>query len=170
MPRNCPKHWLHNCISSLPNRVNAVAPDSCDRLAITLGGSWSPFVATCGKKEGGGECGLGRIPSPVQWRAGGHSQDTGKRRVAAGSGCEFSSLWAAGQRGAAARSSEQMCMSGRDGRGWREVAGGSWMGGGWAGGKVGHSRVIRVSSSNKDSALLCGHTAAYGNALVHSCW
>ena len=104
--------------------------------------------------------------------AGGHSQDTGKRRVAAGSGCEFSSLWAAGQRGAAARSSEQMCMSGRHGRGrgWLEVAGGSWMGGGWAGGKVGHSRVIRVSSSNKDSALLCGHTAAYGNALVHSCW
>ena len=154
----------------MPNRVGGVAPDSCDRLAITLdGGSWSPFVA------------FGRVarwwrgvwarPDPVTGAlAGGHSQDTGKRRVAAGSGCEFSSLWAADQRGAAARSSEQMCMSGRDGRGWREVAGGSWMGGGWAGGKVGHSRVIRVSSSNKDSALLCGHTAAYGNALVHSCW
>ena len=50
------------------------------------------------------------------------------------------------------------------------MARGSWPGGGWAGGKVGHSRVMRVSNSNKDSALLSGHTTAYGNALVPSCW
>ena len=56
------------------------------------------------------------------------------------------------------------------GGGWREVGRGSWAGVGWAGGKVGHSRVMRVSSSNKDSALSSGHTTAYGNALVPSCW
>ena len=95
--------------------------------------------------------------------------------MAAGSGCEFSSLWAAGLRGAAARPSEQMCMSEGEGGQRREGRGVARGGKGILGGRwVGEGRPLPGHQGEQLEQRLCSvvrpYETAYGNALIPSCW